>query len=126
MLTLSYGFKKPQSGDNGSTVFPALEGNFQQLNDHSHNGVDSALLPISSLTVVKHTVAAADWVDLGGGNYRQKVAISGGLQYDAIVISFRDLATGNYLNLTTEKFDATNYYVYINDNSLDLTAVYGA
>lgn len=125
MLTLSFGFKKPQTGDNGSVFFPALEGNFQQLNDHTHNGTNSSLLPTASLAVTTQSIASGSWSSLGGGNYRQLVTLTGGLQFDAVVVSFRDAATGNYLNLTVEKVSATTYYVYINDNSLTLTAYYG-
>ena|ERR1700692_470620 len=125
MLTLTYGFKKPQTGDNGSVFFPALEGNFQQLNDHTHNGTNSALLPTASLAVTTQAIASGGWSSQGGGTYRQLVTLPGGLQFDAIVISMRDAATGNYINPTIEKVSATTYYVYINDNTLNLTAYYG-
>jgi hypothetical protein len=125
MQTLSYGFKKPQSGDLGSVYFPALENNFQQLNDHDHDGTDSAKLPTSSLTAQTGSILAASWVSLGGGNYRQLVTLAGTLQYDNVVASFRNSSTGDYLNLTVEKASATTYYVYINDNSVSLTAYYG-
>jgi hypothetical protein len=49
MLTLSYGFKKPQVPDQGGVVFPALEANWQQVNDHNHDGVNSALIAGLSL-----------------------------------------------------------------------------
>lgn len=125
MLTLSYGFKKPQSGDSGSVWFPALEGNFQQLNDHTHDGSNSAKLTTASVSPTTQSIASGSWVATAGGTYRQSVTLPGGLQYDEVSIITRDSATGNLLYLTIEKIDATHYYVYINDNSLTLTAQYG-
>lgn len=125
MQTLSYGYKKPQSGDNGSVFFPALEDNMQRLNDHNHDGVDSAILTTASLKVATQAISSASWSATSGGTYRQNVTISGGLNYDEISIELRDAATGHPLLLTVEKIDTSHYYVYVNDNTLDLTAVYG-
>jgi hypothetical protein len=49
MLPLSYGFQKPEVTDQGGIVFPALEANWQQVNDHNHDGVNSALIAGLSL-----------------------------------------------------------------------------
>lgn len=49
MQTLTYGFKKPQVTDKGAIVFPALEANWQQVNDHNHDGVNSALISASNI-----------------------------------------------------------------------------
>lgn len=125
MVTLSYGYKLPESGNNGSIFFPALEDNITRLNGHSHNGTDSAKLATTSLQVYTQAISSASWVATTGGTYRQNVTMAGGLQYDNVSVSFRDAATGNYLQLSVEKIDASHYYVYINDNTLNLTAVYG-
>jgi hypothetical protein len=124
MDTLSYGFKKPQSGDNGSIFWTALEDDIQQLNDHTHNGTNSAKLTASAITVVTQAISSASWVATTGGTYRQSVTITGGLQYDDIAITMKD-SSGNPLYLTIEKINASQYYVYINDNTMDVTAVYG-
>lgn len=125
MLTLSYGFKKPQSGDAGSLWFPALEDNFQNLNDHSHDGVDSAKLATAALDATTQAISSASWSATSGGTYRQQVTLPGGLQYDDISITVRNSSSGDVYHLSIEKIDSTNYYVYINDNTISLTAMYG-
>lgn len=124
MLTLSYGYKKPQSNDKGPVVFPALEDNIQQLNDHTHDGTDSAKLPSSSVEAVTQAISAASWTLVSGGLYKQTVTLPGGIDYDKISITIHDDATGHLLYLTIEKVSSSQYDVYINDNSLDLVAVY--
>lgn len=44
MITLSYGYEKPQNGDTGDVFFPALERDIQRLNDHTHDGVNSPFI----------------------------------------------------------------------------------
>lgn len=124
MLTLSYGFKKPQDGDKGSIFWDALADDIQQLNDHTHNGVDSALLSSSAMTGLTQSVLAAGWVHQGGGTYRQLVNTPGGRDIDNYQLSFKD-ANGHQLVLTVEKVTDSSFYVYINDNTVDLTAMYG-
>ncbi len=123
MLTLSYGFFKPQTGDKGSVFFPDLESNFQQLNDHTHNGLNSSLLTAASSTAVTQAVSHLSWSATSGGTYKQTVTMST-VTYDAVNISFRDAATGRILHLTAIKLTSTTYDVYINDNTIDVTAVY--
>jgi hypothetical protein len=122
MLTLSYGFKKPQTNDKGPVVFPALEANWQQVNDHTHNGVNSAHIASGDITKTTQTILAAGWNDLGGGNYSQTKTLPGSLQYDDVSLSFKDNA-GNIIYPSVVKASATNYTVFVNDNTLDLTVL---
>lgn len=48
MDVLSYGYKKPQDGDTGDVFFPAIEDNIQRVNDHTHDGVNSAFIASQS------------------------------------------------------------------------------
>ena len=57
--TLSYGFIKPQSGDPMATWQSALESDVQQLNDHTHDGTNSAL--ISAKSISTGTVTTTSW-----------------------------------------------------------------
>lgn len=123
MLTLTYGVKKPESGDRGSVFWPAMEDNFQQLNDHTHNGTDSAKLTSASVTDVVQTIAAASWVAQGGGTYKQTVTMPGGMAYDDFGIVFK-LSTGDIIYPSVAKVGASSYDVWINDNTLTLKAVY--
>lgn len=124
MLTLTYGYKKPQTNDRGSTFFTPLEVDIQQLNDHYHNGVDSAPIPVTSLTKSSATIAAGSWGATSGGRYRQEVTLPAGFTFANTQFKFTT-AAGNIAVLTVELGSAANkYYVYVNDNTLVLTALY--
>lgn len=124
MLTLTYGYKKPQTNDRGNVFFTPLETNIQQLNDHFHNGVDSALIPVASLTKSSASILAVSWGATSGGRYRQEVTLPAGFTYANTTIRFVT-AAGNMAYLTVELGSAANkYYVYVNDNTLALTALY--
>ena len=125
MLTLSFGYKKPESGDRGSTLFTALEDNIQRLNDHTHNGIDSPPLPAQSIVGVIQTILSASWVAFGPtGHYRQLVTVASGFDFDTTQISFRN-PSGHIIYPTTERVSDTQFYVYTTDNTIDFTAVYG-
>ncbi len=120
MQTLSKGYKKPQNEDTGDVWFPALADDIQLLNDHTHNGTNSALIAITT-----QTFASGSWVaaPIGGGLYRQLVTLPSGFLYDSIQTDFR-LSTGELLFPSVERASASTYYIYINDNSLTVTAYY--
>ena len=124
MQTLTYGYLKPETGDKGSVWFPALEADIQQLNDHTHNGVNSSLIQSSSIIAVTQDILAANWVATTGGTYRQLVIMTGGLQYDNFMVNVRLTSTGHIIYPTIEKVSAATFYIYTNDNSLDYTLVY--
>lgn len=124
MQTLSYGFKKPQTGDKGDVFFPALEDNIQQINDHTHDGNTSAKITSSSVNATTSTITSGNWVSLGSGNYRQLVTMPGALQYNNYVIQAKITSSGHQINPTIEKVSATTFYVYVNDNTLNLTLYY--
>ncbi len=124
MLTLSYGYKKPQTNDKGSVFWPAMEANFQQLNDHTHNGTDSAKITAASSTVVTVAILAAAWgVALADGGYRQLVTLPGTVTYDTVMLHYKGATNGHVYFLQTEKVSSSTFYVYCNDNSLSFTAV---
>ena len=124
MLTLSYGVKKPQDGDKGSVFFPALEDDLQQLNDHDHDGVDSALISSTNISVVTQSITAGSWSATSNGLYRQLVTVPNSKLYDSFVIVFKNTSSKAQMFLEVEKVSSTTYYVYINDNSVDVTAYY--
>lgn len=126
MLTLSFGFKKPQTGDKGGGVngfWAALEADIQQLNDHTHNGVDSSLLSATSINALTQSISSAGWVSSGSG-YRQLVTMPGTAVFDNFFPEFKDQATKQKLHLGVEKLSSNTYYVYCNDNTIDITAYY--
>lgn len=120
MVTLSYGYLKPQSPDTGDVFFPALAADIQQLNDHTHDGVTSA--PLAAQT---QSILAANWAaaPIGGGVYRQLLTVPAGMSFDVAQIWWK-LSSGQYVYPSVERVSATTYYVYTNDNSLTYTAYY--
>jgi hypothetical protein len=129
MLTLTYGLKQPETPDSGAEFYPALEANIAQLDAHAHNGTDSAKLPITAIDATTQSISAGSWSATSGGNYRQLITIpsaltTAGYTMDTLAIQFRDASAGHMIWPTVEKVSNTTYYVYTNDNSLGLTAVY--
>lgn len=125
MNTLTYGMQVPSNGDFGSVFYPALAANFTQIDAHNHDGTTSPKITSFSITPITQAIIHADWVLVSNGIYRQAVTVPAGLSYDSVIISFRDATSGNYYDLSVEKITSGQYYVYINDNTVDLTASYG-
>lgn len=124
MQTLTYGYLKPQTGDKGSVFFPALEFDIQQLNDHAHNGINSAPIASGNIVATTQNLSAASWVSVGGGTYRQLVTMPGSLQYDNFIIGAKIDSSEDQFYPTLEKVTANTFYIYINDNSKDVTVYY--
>jgi hypothetical protein len=122
-VTLSFGFVRPETGDRGSVFFPDLEDNITQLNAHDHDGVDSAKLTAASSDAVAATITSVGWASSGSG-YRQLVTVPSGFDVDLMVVIFRDSTSGEQLFLDTTKVSDTTYYVYCNDNTVALKAIY--
>lgn len=120
----TFGYFVPADGDRGQTLFDALEANWQRVNDHSHNGVNSAKLSSASIASTSQAISSANWALHTNGLYRQLISTVGGLLYENYNLMFRDSSNGDHLFLDTEKVGASQYYVYINDNTKDLTVSY--
>lgn len=110
MITLSYGYKKPQNPDTGDIVFPDLEDNWQQVNDHTHDGVDSALLAVQL-----QTISASGWTAIPAqpGTSSKLITVPTGFNYDECQIDFR-LATGEMIYPSIARVSATQYTIYTN------------
>ena len=124
METLNYGFKKPQTGDKGSTFFPALEDDIQKMNDHLHDGTETPRLTTKSVTMVTASILAAGWTAVSNGIYKQTVTMPVGMLFNDFYVNFK-LSSGHQVFPSVEKVSASTYDVFVNDNSLNLTAVYG-
>lgn len=128
MLTLSYGYKKPQTGDKGSVFFPALEDNFQRLNDHDHDGLNSKKLSATSVQSVSQTLLSASWAGVGDGLFRQLVTCPSTILVDEQAMRFQIASgpkAGHFFHPSVEKVSANTFYVYINDSSVDVKVLYG-
>lgn len=121
--TLTYGYIQPQNGDNGSVWFPALNDNIQQLNDHAHDGVDSALISASDIQKGSVTIASGSWASDGTGRYKQDVTCPSGFNMDDFSVTFR-ISGDDVIHPGFERLTATTMRVFICDNTLTLTAVF--
>lgn len=130
--TLTYGRVRPATGDAALTWMAALEGNVTTDDAHTHNGTDSAFLPISSINKsAKTTITAATWSSDGAGNYSATVtvpaAISGAATYnDNYTYNiYAKIATvgasyGRQIYPTITRTSATQFSAVINTNSFDV------
>ena len=121
MLTLSKGYKKPENGDTFDKVFPALSGDIQLLNDHTHDGTLGAVTQAKTLAV-----SAGAWTESPAlsGNYYQDKDLGASYPVDTTQIQVRSSA-GEQLYLKIEKTSSTVIRLWTNDNSLVATVVYG-
>ena len=118
--TLSKGYKKPTNPTTGDAWFPAMEDNIQRMNDHTHNGTDGALIAVTTQDIL-----SANWgADLGGGLYRQLMTMPAGFQFDQTRIEIRS-SGGEVIYAKIERVSATTYYVYTNDATISMKALYG-
>jgi hypothetical protein len=129
---LSFGYKLPVSGERGATFFPALEDNITRTNTHNHDGSNSAPLAPSSysttavLALYTSTINSASWAAVSGksGLYSQVVTVPAAVtEINNYTVYFYN-SSGQRLLLALERVSATTYTVYINDNSLTITALY--
>lgn len=124
MQTLSHGVKKPETGDKGSVWFPAMEDNCDILNDHNHDGSNSAAISSQSISVVIQSILAAAWSAVSGGTYEQTITVPNSKLFDNSYVVFKNASTGAPMFLNTAKQTASTYKVYINDPSVSLVAYY--
>jgi hypothetical protein len=125
-ITLSFGYIKNQTGDKGSVFWPDLEFNIQRINDHSHNGVNSAKLTTASIDALTNNVLAAGWEPVVDqlGTFKQTVTSPAGVNLDKHYPRFKNEATGEVLFLSFVQLNDSQYDVYINDNTVALQVAY--
>lgn len=122
---LSKGYKRPNTGDPGSTWMPDEEDNITRLNDHTHNGTDSFLLNASLLTKDTSVAASGNWVDNGAGGYNQTITVPATIsEINNHLLKVYITSTGAIINPGFARVDPTSYTLTVNDNTLDLTVVY--
>ena len=122
MLTLSYGFKKPENGDLSDVWFDEISNNMQKLNDHTHNGANSAKISAQGVQAFTQALPNTNWAAFGN-IFSQSVTIPGGELYDNYSISFKNTA-GEMVFLSPVKTSSTAYTIYSNDSTLGLVAYY--
>lgn len=126
--TLSKGYKKPSTGDRGSSFYPNLEDNIELSNSHKHDGVDGEKINVKDLTVTSQTISSASWgADLGGSTYRQLITLPTGMTFNDMVPKFQISGGGDdgkVIHPTIVKASSTTYYCYVNDNTIAVLVTY--
>ena len=124
--TLTYGLKKPESGDRGTSVFTDLEDNIDLLDDHNHDGVNSALIP--STSIAKESLGIGAWSGPNSnGLYTALLTFPSGRLPEDSIVKIQDATTKEDLSHLT-KIRVVNgsniqYEIYSNDNTLSLEAL---
>ena len=77
MEVLSYGFKRPNNLDRGSIFFDALRDNITLMNNHTHNGLNSAAIPVDSFAKFTASVTNSGWTANGDGTFKKTVTMPG-------------------------------------------------
>jgi hypothetical protein len=121
--TLSYNYKKPDSGDKG--FWTDLEDNFTQLATHDHNGTNSAKLSLTSInTPVSTITATTGWTSVNSTSWKASITMPNPFQFDSVEPQLRDSTTGEVLYLKIVKTGANTFDVYTNTVSLGVRIIY--
>ncbi len=123
-------YQKPSPKDQGSDVYDTLEIYMERMANHTHSGSDSQQISLNFTKEFQDLTVGVDltWTDLGDSNYRATIAIPAVATYDGNLRQFlyKPNAGGNYKEFkpSVEKIDDNNFYVFANDNTIDLRIVY--
>jgi len=120
--------EKPLNKDQGNDVFATLEAFMERLATHDHTGQDSKVISLNISKDIELFQVGINltWTAQGDDIYRATVPVPVATTYDASIRKFLfDDGAGNFAEFypRVEKIDANNYYVYVNDNTLDITVV---
>ena len=108
---LTYGRILPQTGDDGSVWFPALESNIQRDDAHTHDGVNAPLLPPSSIDRTQVSIADSDFSVNTDGWYEASVTIPNIVDPSIAFVKFYINDTGEQVDLTWVRVSATQITV---------------
>lgn len=125
-LTTPYQFKVPEVDDNGAIVASAIEDTIDQLNDHTHDGITSALLPLNSVETQSQVVSSASWavVEDVPDSFRATVTMPVGLEFDKTPPQLFNNDTGEMLLLTCNKLGTSSFEIFTWDDELEVKVVY--
>jgi len=128
--TTTMGYKKPQTGDRGSSYFPDLEHNIDLSDSHKHDGTDGVKINPKDLDHQISTIASASWAAVSGqaGTYSQTITMPTGYTMDTALIYVwinGGSDDGARIYPSIVKASSNTYTIYVNDNSLALKVIYG-
>jgi len=125
-------YEIPDPKETGNSVFDKLEQAIERLATHTHQGIDSSEITLNIAKGVQELLAGADfvWDQVGTDKYRAAIqtdtGTSAGATFDDNVRTYYYRSGGSEPKQffpTIEKIDNTNYYIYSNDNTIDLKVI---
>jgi hypothetical protein len=125
--TTSKGYYKPATGERG--FWDSLNSNTDRINDHTHDGSDSTVIPAKNIVKGTSTISSASWAATTGkaGTYEQTITVPSGYTNKTCSITFYIASGSNDGNIVFPSIvyvTSTTYKVYTNDNTVDYKAVY--
>lgn len=81
MQTLTYGLERPDNLDRGDIFFEALFNNITKNDVHTHNGVNSPLIPVDSFQKLSVSIPGTGWTAIGNGYFKRTVTMPGSFLY---------------------------------------------
>lgn len=118
----TYGYSIIQDGDRGSEFCPLLSANWERMDAHKHDGVDSAKIKTSNLEKAAINLDFSGWV-VDGDDYVQTVNLPSGYSFDETALRFvcaSGTHTGKVLNLRTTKVSSSQFKVYCSFNDFNV------
>lgn len=119
MKVSTYGYKVPEDSD--TNFWDYVEYNWNRLNSHSHDGVDSPHIPAKSVTRASATISGS-W-SASGSFYRTLVTMPTDYEFDNTNLTF--LIGSEVIYPKVEKVSSNTFYVYTFDNTTVMTVYYG-
>lgn len=120
----------PTDDDVGNDVFALLETYLERLAVHDHTGDDSVSISLNFSKISEDYISGVSltWTSIGNGIYRALVTIQDITpKFDGnLRTMFYQIGAGDWIGFAprVERVTNTTYYVYSNDNSLNLRTVY--
>lgn len=133
MQVTTYGYRIPDAGDAAKGTggwFEAYVFNITREDGHNHDGTNSSLLFLSSLSPYTDTIDAADWVlDGAGPGYIQLITVPAAIteinNYNVKFVFTAPVGkVGQVAYIAYSRVSATTFNVYCNDNTAAFTILY--
>jgi len=120
-------YEIPDPKEAGNNVFNILEEFMERMATHTHVGADSNSITLNISKAVQNLTSTVDftWDLVSTDKYRASVPTAVGANFDDNVRTYYyvDGAEPKEFQPTIEKIDNSNYYIYSNDNTIDLKVV---
>lgn len=121
-------YELPVSPDQGNDVFSVLEDFMNRMAVHNHDGSNSKEISLNIDKDITVFLTGVDitWNVLGNGNYRALFTMPVSATFDGNIRKFYyKIGASDYKEFypTVEKVSASTYYIYSNDNTIDVKVV---